>query len=373
MKVYAVAKGKHPGIYFTWAQCKAETHKVKGSIFKSFDSIAAAEDFYKQHNSGQLPQNQSYRNADAPKIAQSNAMYKKIDTCILCGKPMNVRHRKRGPSQADEGICRKCNKTLKAFKQINPVTNQREPYTPDEIAWVVHTFRCDDVWLFLARNPDAGQQARLKTHDGFMRTGLKMRKEHHQRINNPMECPQWLRTKLGNKRTFIKMTGDPRDPLVLYHCNICNQDYVAHYSTLKKHKGHDCTKLRQLNTITPYDGHASSGEACVQAYLKSQNILHVTQHATFRCINPSTGRPLPYDFELCSHKVILEIQGEQHRKFIPWFHVDEAGFEYQQQKDAYKKQFAIDHGYKVLEIWYEDIQSGRYKRLIQEALHKDYT
>ena len=368
MKVYVVAKGKHPGIYFTWDQCKAETHKVKGAIFKSFDSIDAAEDFYKQHNSGQLPKNKSYRNADAPKIAQSNAIYKKIDTCILCGKPMHVRHRKQGPSQADEGICGKCHKILNAFKQLNPTTNTHEPYTPDEIAWVIYTFKCDDVWLFLARNPAAGKQARLKTHDGFMRTGLKIRKAHNQRINNPMECPQWLRAKLGHERTFIKMTGDPRDPLVLYHCNICNKDYAAHYSTLKKHKGHDCTKLNTINAIVHSDGRISSGEACIKEYLQRQNIPHLTQHATLRCINPSTGRQLPYDFELCAQKIILEIQGEQHRSFIPWFHVDEAGFEYQQQKDAYKKQFAIDHGYQVIEIWYEDIKSGKYKTLLDNLL-----
>lgn len=82
---------------------------------------------------------------------------------------------------------------------------------------------------------------------------------------------------------------------------------------------------------------------------------------------------MSYDFELTGQNIIIEVQGEQHRTFIPLFHVDEDGLAYQQQKDAYKKQFAIDHGYKVLEIWYEDIQSGRYKQLIQEALHKDYT
>lgn len=368
MKVYAVAKGKHPGIYFTWDQCKAETHKVKGSIFKSFDSIAAAEDFYKQHNNGQLPKNKNYRNPQTPKIEKSNATYRKIEDCILCGKPMQVRHRKRGPSQCDEGICAHCRKFIKAFQQFNPKTSAVESYTPDEIAWVLYHFEFDDIWVFLMRHPGVGMRARYETNDGFMRTGLRLRKQRQRHIMNAEECPQWLQAKLGKTRTFIKMTGDPRDPLVLYHCNLCDKDYAAHYSALKKHKGHDCTKLRTVNVITNSDGHISSGEACVQAYLKSQNITHVTQHATLRCINPSTGRPLPYDFELCSRKIIIEIQGEQHRTFIPWFHVDEAGFEYQQQKDAYKKQFAIDHGYKVLEIWYEDIQSGRYKQLIQDAL-----
>ena len=77
---------------------------------------------------------------------------------------------------------------------------------------------------------------------------------------------------------------------------------------------------------------------------------------------------MPYDFELTGKNIIIEVQGEQHRTFIPLFHVDEDGFAYQQQKDAYKKQFAIDNGYQVLEIWYEDIKSGKYKIILADIL-----
>lgn len=190
MKVYAVAKGKHPGIYFTWDQCKAETHKVKGSIFKSFDSIAAAEDFYKQHNHGQLPKNKNYRNPQTPKIEQANATYRKIEDCILCGKPMQVRRRKRGPSHFDEGICANCRKRIQKLHQLNPKSQRMEPYTPDEIVWVLYYFPCENVKLFLQQNPDIGMRARMETHDGFMRTYIKRRNEHRSISYTSTECPQ---------------------------------------------------------------------------------------------------------------------------------------------------------------------------------------
>ena len=44
-KFYAVKKGLKPGIYFSWNECKAQTHKFKGAIFKSFPTLKEAEDY----------------------------------------------------------------------------------------------------------------------------------------------------------------------------------------------------------------------------------------------------------------------------------------------------------------------------------------
>lgn len=46
---YAVAKGRKPGIYSTWDQCKAQVHQYAGPIFKKFSSQAEAEHFIEQH------------------------------------------------------------------------------------------------------------------------------------------------------------------------------------------------------------------------------------------------------------------------------------------------------------------------------------
>lgn len=44
-KYYAVKKGKTPGIYMTWDDCKAQVDGFSGAIYKSFGSIAEAAEF----------------------------------------------------------------------------------------------------------------------------------------------------------------------------------------------------------------------------------------------------------------------------------------------------------------------------------------
>lgn len=44
-KYYAVKKGRKPGIYNTWDECKAQTSGFPGAIFKSFMTLEEAEEF----------------------------------------------------------------------------------------------------------------------------------------------------------------------------------------------------------------------------------------------------------------------------------------------------------------------------------------
>ena len=44
-KYYAVKKGKKPGVYRTWDECKAQTDGFSGAIFKSFKTKEEAEAF----------------------------------------------------------------------------------------------------------------------------------------------------------------------------------------------------------------------------------------------------------------------------------------------------------------------------------------
>ena len=44
-KVYAVKKGRKPGIYNTWDECKAQTDGFAGAVFKSFSGRTYAEAF----------------------------------------------------------------------------------------------------------------------------------------------------------------------------------------------------------------------------------------------------------------------------------------------------------------------------------------
>lgn len=46
-KYYAVAKGKTPGIYLTWEDCRAQVEHFPGAVYKGFDDITEAGRFLK--------------------------------------------------------------------------------------------------------------------------------------------------------------------------------------------------------------------------------------------------------------------------------------------------------------------------------------
>lgn len=51
-KYYAVKKGKSPGIYLTWDECKAQVDGFSGAIYKSFKTKEEAESFIDGGDSG---------------------------------------------------------------------------------------------------------------------------------------------------------------------------------------------------------------------------------------------------------------------------------------------------------------------------------
>lgn len=44
-KYYAVKKGKTPGIYLTWEDCRSQINGFSGAVYKGFATIGEAEDF----------------------------------------------------------------------------------------------------------------------------------------------------------------------------------------------------------------------------------------------------------------------------------------------------------------------------------------
>lgn len=46
-KYYVVWEGKKPGVYNTWAECKAQTDHFTGAKYKSYESRSAAEEAYR--------------------------------------------------------------------------------------------------------------------------------------------------------------------------------------------------------------------------------------------------------------------------------------------------------------------------------------
>ena len=59
---YAVAKGRNPGVYDNWDECKSEVHQYSRPVFKKFSSQAEAESFV-QRNSDSSTES-DYRDAE---------------------------------------------------------------------------------------------------------------------------------------------------------------------------------------------------------------------------------------------------------------------------------------------------------------------
>ena len=61
------------------------------------------------------------------------------------------------------------------------------------------------------------------------------------------------------------------------------------------------------------------------------------------------GNFLPYDIFISIYNLFIEVNGEQHYKFVPYFHRNTDVFKYKQGIDNLKIGFAQEHGY-FLEI-----------------------
>ena len=67
-KYYAVKKGKTPGIYLTWNDCKAQTDGYSGAIYKSFQSAEEAENFVRQQPLVEMGQKMAKKRYSLTKI-----------------------------------------------------------------------------------------------------------------------------------------------------------------------------------------------------------------------------------------------------------------------------------------------------------------
>lgn len=61
-----------------------------------------------------------------------------------------------------------------------------------------------------------------------------------------------------------------------------------------------------------------------------------------------------FDFWLPKRQLAVEIQGEQHGKFVKFFHKTQAGFREHQSRDQRKKQFCEMNNIRMLEIFTEE-------------------
>ena len=132
----------------------------------------------------------------------------------------------------------------------------------------------------------------------------------------------------------------------------------------------DCVKERTESKL----------EEKVRLYIN--NDLGLNTYHEHKCsilpLNPKTNRPLPYDNEVVDLKLIIEVHGIQHYEITNFAKMSANKFnttpeyelKYLQWKDEYKKDYAINHGYKYLDIPYWTEKDESYKTLIDNKINE---
>lgn len=99
----------------------------------------------------------------------------------------------------------------------------------------------------------------------------------------------------------------------------------------------------------------SRGEKRISLYLNNKQIRFEPQKKFDTCRNK---KPLPFDFYLPDYNTIIEFNGKQHYEIgtrSKSYEKNLREFEQIKIRDAIKKQWAIENGYRFLEIRYDEI------------------
>lgn len=270
--------------------------------------------------------------------------------CTLCKKPHYARTH----------LCGGCNKRFKQMRK------QNKGVSIVKLVAIQKKFPEEDIWQVI-QDGRANPTAPLRKQRPQMMDYKRKRREeyrsasYHRAFYNKEDkenIPLFIYHEMERypSRELVGISGKRTNPYVYYICLQCGEEQAVKYTNLNH--GHDCIAAK------------STGEAIVEAYLKELNISFLTQRRTLPCVNPRTQSVLPYDIEIRQKKLLIEIQGDQHYRYIPHFHGTEENFQYQQWKDSYKKKYAEYMGYQLLYIDYPAINTRNYIAQINEALQK---
>ena len=271
---------------------------------------------------------------------------KNYKICTLCEKPHSNKAQ----------CCRYCNKQLKNLRDL--VDPKRDNYKVSiaKLLYLKQYYNVDDIFSYINEDLRRMNISSYKSERLALKRNVR---EYHRKLKDinyvkwEGDIPPFIKKLLGEHRTkeFLTLSGNRHDPFIHYVCKRCGEEQAQLYSELLSKKSHDGISNK------------SSGEAIIESYLKRRYEIK-TQRDTLFCRNPITGRQLPYDIEIPILKIVIEVQGPQHYKYIPYFHGSEENFYYQQRKDDYKRRYAEKHGYQVIYIDYADIGSGKYQQLL---------
>lgn len=154
---------------------------------------------------------------------------------------------------------------------------------------------------------------------------------------------------------------------VWWKCNDGIHDDYKRRPNLARRSNYYCPKCSESLTISSY-------ECAVYQYLTDLGYKPLTEYdCNIAPINPLTGLELPYDNEVEELRLIIEVHGEQHytTKYYTFKNLKstpEEALSYQQWKDNYKKEYALNNDYNFLTIPYWTIKDESYKSIIDDKI-----
>lgn len=222
-------------------------------------------------------------------------------------------------------VCSMCSDTINTTEKYKALLKERRPDMEvleeykDKDTKILHRHSCGYTYKI---SPNHVLQSKGGCRGCYRALRIKTDEQFREEMKN---CPIKIVGKYQGARTPIQVmcskghvyTALPTNLLRKFGCPICSE---------------------------------SSGEKRIKEFLDLNNVPYVSQ---VRFDDLRDKNKLSYDFLLSQYQLLIEFQGEQHEHPIEYFGGEEQ-FKVQQRHDELKKQYAFEHGYNILYIWYYD-------------------
>lgn len=110
----------------------------------------------------------------------------------------------------------------------------------------------------------------------------------------------------------------------------------------------------------------SKGENRISKWLDAKGISYKTQYQISLDLKLFSRNKLRVDFYIHSINTIIEFHGEQHYKFLPFFHRCEDDFLVQQDRDKRLRNYCRTHKIRLIEIKFDDMD--RIEHILERKL-----
>lgn len=227
----------------------------------------------------------------------------------------------------------------KRVEKNNPSFKILGEYKRHDIDIKVQCLKCNQIFL---ANPSRLMKGKNVCRECYKKSLLISNEEYKKRLkkNNPYVL--YIEEYKGT------------DTKIEVKCSVCGNIWKS--SPAKTLNGGGCPLCC-----------LSKGEKEIAKILKKYDIVYVQQQEYKNLIGVGRGK-LSYDFYLPDYNMLIEYQGKQHEIPIKYFR-GEDGFRVRKEHDRRKKEYAKEHGIKLLEIWYnEDIEQKLKETLNLETL-----